>query len=119
MLFGRKLYDGSVAHAVYLDRSGEKKEPFLLGYVGVSANTALGKWFAEDAVLMKPLENLDRGAHWISFHVPRGVARLEPLSKFKLLFRPSPSFAERNGFQVSVSECQPFEREFYLPLLEK
>ncbi len=116
---GRRLYNGSVAYAIYLDRSGVKKDPFLLGYVGVSAATSLGTWFAEDAVLGEPIVDLDKGAHRISLHVPRSAAILETFSKVKLLFRPAPSFAERNGFQVSAPECLPFERELRIPAFER
>jgi len=116
---GRRLYDGSVAYKVFLDRSGERKEPFLLGRVAVSAARGAGKWFAEDDVLGKKLENLDRGSHWIDWTVPESSARLHSLQKLRLLFRPAPSYAQELGFEVSATNCLPFEREYYLPEPER
>lgn len=112
---GRRLFDRSVSYAIFLDGA----EPHFLGNVAVSAETGRGRWFAEDATRGKPVENLERGAHWVSFLVPASAARLEAFARFRLLFRPAPAFAEKRGFKVPAADSPAFEREYYLPAWEK
>ncbi len=120
----RRLFDRSCSYAVLLDldggvADGGQREPFLLGHVAVSAATGTGQWFAEDAVLGKPIETLEQGSYWMTFVVPLAVARLEPLEKFRLLFRSAPAFAGKRGFEAPAADSPPFEREYYLPAWER
>jgi len=111
---GLRLLDRSVSYGISLDRSRSTegaREPFLLGSIAVAG----GRWFAEDAVLEKPLATFASGPHWLSFRLPQAAAKLQPLDKVKFLFRPDPGFAQKNGFHAAAADSPPFEREYYVP----
>jgi hypothetical protein len=115
---GLRLLDRSVSYGILLDRSHLEegaREPFLLGRIAVSMEAADGRWFAEDAVLERPIATFASGPHWLSLRLPSSAARLKPFEKVRFLFRPDPGFAQKNGFQAPAADSPPFERDYYLP----